>query len=116
MPDFIDLSDFLSRSSALRNHGRTRAAFDPANPDHLASLKKFLETGSWGAIMFFPEFPFTDVPTYVLTKYASYQLGASRKSNAEQAVEAAAARKSLAEVAARNLELGELVDPVHEDS
>jgi len=110
MPDFIDHSDFLSRSAVLRNHGRTRVPFDPVNPDHLASLKKFLETGSWGSVMFFPEFPYTDVPTYVLSKYASFQLGASRKSNAQMAVEASLKRKSLADIAATNLAKGELLE------
>lgn len=106
MPAFIDSNDFLTRSSVLRGHGRTRVAFDPADQEHLASLKNFLETGNWGSVMFFLEYPFTDVPTYVLTKYASHQLGAHRKSNAERAV--SDRRELLAETARANLEKGKL--------
>lgn len=87
MPDFVENgNDFLSRSAALRTHGGSRAAFDPKNEKHVASLKHYLETGSWGDVMFFLEHPFTDVPTYVLTQYACHQLGASRETPAEKAV------------------------------
>ena len=88
MPEFVDDggNDFMSRSAALRNHGRTRAAFDPRNEKHVASLKHYLETGSWGDVMFFLEHPFTDVPTYVLTQYTSFMLGAKRETPAEKAV------------------------------
>ena len=94
MPDFIEPNDYLSRSSILRKVGSHRVPFDPVNEDHCASLKKFLETGSWGAAMFYPEYPYTDVPTYVLAKFASHHLNAHRKTSAEAALESSRARQT----------------------
>ena len=76
MPNFLDIgnNDFMNRSAALRIHGVKRAYFDPANKAHCQSLKVFLETGGWGDIMFFPEFPYTEVPATVLAKFARYRL------------------------------------------
>ena len=111
MPDFLDHSDYLARSSTLREHAQGRTNFDPANPEHQASLKKFLETGSWG-VMFFLEFPFTDVPTYVLSKFASYQLGAVRQSQAKRALSTSGiSRVKQAEI---NMEKGELLEDPQE--
>jgi hypothetical protein len=76
MPNFIDPNDYLSRSSILRSVSSHRVAFDPANTTHRASLKKFLETGTWGEVMFYPEYPYTDVPSYVLARFAEYHLKA----------------------------------------
>lgn len=100
--------DFMSRSTALRAHGQKRTSFDPANPEHVESLKCFMETGSWGSVLFFPEFPYTEVPMTVLAKFAAHQLNVKRLSLAEKAIRAAEARKPLAEIAARNLEVGQL--------
>lgn len=72
-------SDFMYRSSILRQHGQARTYFDPANKLHCASLKVYLETGSWGDVQFFPEYPYTDVPTTVLAKFAKFRLKASPK-------------------------------------
>ena len=92
MPDFVDPSDYLSRSTILRNVSSHRVAFDPTNPEHCKSLKKFLETGNWGNVMFYPEYPYTDVPTYVLAKFAAHHLKAKRKTSAEAALERGRAR------------------------
>ena len=80
MPNFHEPNDYLSRSTILRGVSSHRVSFDPANEAHCASLKKFLETGNWGGVMFYPEYPYMDVPTYVLAKFASHQLGVVRKS------------------------------------
>ncbi len=61
-----------------------RADFDPTVQRHLDSLKKFLETGNWGDIQFFCEYPYTDVPTTVLMKYAAFKLSADLKSRAKK--------------------------------
>jgi len=81
MPSFTDAStqDFMSRSTNLRRHGLARAIFDPTNPAHQASLKKFIETGNWGTVQFYPEFPFTDVPMTVLMKMAAHTLKAQSR-------------------------------------
>jgi len=96
MPNFVDTSDALSRSNVLRHISSHRVSFDPTNPAHCDSLKKFLETGNWGAVMFYPEYPYTDVPTYVLAKYASHNLNAHRLTSAEKQLEAARARNAKA--------------------
>jgi hypothetical protein len=76
MPEFIDtgLHDFMAKSSVLRRHGMKREFFDPTNQEHIASLKHYLETGSW-LQQFFPEDPFVDVPATVLRKYLGFALG-----------------------------------------
>lgn len=74
MPAFVDSSDFLNNSSILASAAVSRAIFDPANPEHLDSVRSFLDTGKWGKIQFRCEFPFTDVPTTVLTKFATHQI------------------------------------------
>ena len=79
MPDFIDNHDFLNRSTILRRATVTRATFDPTNQEHLASLKSFIATGNWGAVQFYCEFPFTDVPMTALMKFAGFHLGAHRE-------------------------------------
>lgn len=75
MPDFVDkgISDFLVKSSALRRHGLTREYFDPANPKHVASMKHYMETGSY-TVQFYPEDPFIDVPMTMFRKYAGQHL------------------------------------------
>ena len=74
MPDFIDMPDFMAKSTVLRRHGRLRAFFDPRNKKHIASLKNYLSTGSW-IQQFFPEDPFADVPMTVFRKYVGHLLG-----------------------------------------
>lgn len=62
-------SDALMKTR--RFHGVVnRVVFDPRNPDHLVSLRIFLDTGTWGAVSFHVEHPYTDVPMTVLTKLA----------------------------------------------
>ncbi len=79
MPDFVETSDFLNRSTVLRRATVNRATFDPTNKQHLASLKAFIATGNWGDVQFYCEFPFSDVPMTVLMKFAGYHLGAHRE-------------------------------------
>ncbi|WP_407305382.1 hypothetical protein [Acinetobacter sp.] len=84
MPEFLDSGnlDFMSRSATLRLHGTARTFFDPQNLVHCESLKNFLENGAWGAVQFYPEFPYTDVPTTVLSKFAAHALNVTRKAGA----------------------------------
>ena len=111
MPNFIEPNDYLSRSTILRQVASHRVAFDATNPEHCASLKKFLETGNWGGVMFYPEFPYTDVPTYVMAKYCSHMLGAHRKTSAEVALESSRMR------AVRiNMEKAELLEDPQESA
>ena len=79
MPAFAESSDFLNRSSILRHVNPNRTTFDPNNGDHIESLRQFIATGNWGKVMFHCEFPFTDVPTTVLMKFAGQMLGAHRE-------------------------------------
>ena len=53
-----------------------RVNFDPRKKAHLDSVKKFLETGNWGDVQFYCEYPYTDVPMTVLTKFTAHKLGA----------------------------------------
>ncbi len=78
MPDFADTNDFLSKSTILRRASVNRQHFDPTDPEHLESLKTFIETGNWGKVQFFCEYPFTDVPMTVLVKFAGRALDARR--------------------------------------
>lgn len=79
--DFVDNSthDFLLRSTQLRRHGLSRAFFNPKNKAHRDSLKKFIETGNWGDVQFYPEFPYIDVPMTVLMKLAQHELNAESR-------------------------------------
>ena len=84
MPDFADTSDVLNLSSVLRKASVNRVSFDPQNEVHLESLQVFLRTGNWGAVQFYCEQPFTDVPMTVLMKYAMYQENTYRESTADR--------------------------------
>lgn len=53
----------------------TRVMFNPKNKKHRESVKKFLETGKWGDVLFQPEYPHVEVPMTVLMKLAEYHLG-----------------------------------------
>lgn len=57
-------------SRVLSEPGVRRENFDPKNKEHRASLKKFLETGNWGDIQFYTEYPYVTVPETVLRKFA----------------------------------------------
>lgn len=52
-----------------------REVFDPKKKTHRESLKRFLETGNWGQVQFFPEEPCITVPETVLRKFALSKLG-----------------------------------------
>lgn len=62
----------LSSSTTLRQSVIKREPFDPKNKTHLESLDMFLATGNWGKVQFFAEYPHTDVPKTVLTKFAEH--------------------------------------------
>ena len=47
-----------------------REKFEPSNIEHRASLKKFIETGNWGEVQFFPEYPCVTVPETVFRKFS----------------------------------------------
>lgn len=83
MPNFVDTPDCLMRSQILQEVAKRRVHFNPANAEHCKSLKTFLDTGSWGAVTFHVDFPYTDVPTYVLTMYAAHKLKVNRKTKGE---------------------------------
>lgn len=51
-----------------------RTHFNPKNKAHVASLKQYLETGSWGNIKFVCEGSYLSVPDYVMRKYIAHQL------------------------------------------
>lgn len=71
-----------------------REKFDPANEEHLASFKIFIETGNWGDVQFHAELPFIEVPMTVLMKFAGHHLNAKRES-ASQAAKRIAAKNVL---------------------
>lgn len=83
MPAFNDTNDFLNKSSILRRASVNRQHFDPTNAQHVESLKTFIETGNWGEVQFYCEYPFTDVPTTVLTKFVGFQLNVRRQTAEE---------------------------------
>jgi hypothetical protein len=64
----------LHANVLLCNSVGKRAVFDPRNKAHVASLKTFLETGSWGDILFLAEGNFVDVPSSVMMKYLHHVL------------------------------------------
>lgn len=66
--------DTLNTSSILRGRVIRREYFDPTNKKHKASLKKFVNTGSWGEIQFFPEAPYVNVPDTVTAKMLKHTL------------------------------------------
>lgn len=74
MPSFVEVPALLNGSFVLRQSQVRRESFDPTNAEHLKSLRKFLETGSWGEVQFFCEPPYTDVPMSVLAKFALHNL------------------------------------------
>ena len=47
-----------------------RETFDPKNKEHRDSLKKFIETGNWGEVQFFAEYPYVTVPETVFRKFS----------------------------------------------
>jgi len=83
MPDFVDTSDFLNKSTILRRASVNRQNFDPSNKEHLDSLKSFISTGNWGDVQFYCEYPFTDVPMTVLVKFARSRLEAHSQTDEE---------------------------------
>ena len=102
MPDFVDMGthDFLAKSTVLRRHGNNRVFFDPTNPDHIESMKHYMETGNW-LQQFYPEDPFIEVPMTVFRKFAGMHLGVlvttSQKLEARQRLQAMASQIPLSD-------------------
>lgn len=71
--------------NTLRRPLVERQYFDPTNEEHLASMDCFLRTGNWGAVQFYPELPFIEVPATVLTKFACHQRGVALETDIERA-------------------------------
>lgn len=69
MPDFVQVSENFS-SRVLSKPQVRRETFDPKNKEHRASLKKFIETGNWGDVQFFAEYPYVTVPETVFRKFS----------------------------------------------
>lgn len=67
----------MSNSINLQKHGIKRVNFNPKDAAHLRSMKTFIESGNWGKVQFLPEFPYNDVPTTILMKFATYSLKAN---------------------------------------
>lgn len=62
------------KSRVLAGATLPRTTFDPRNKKHLASLKKFLDTGNWGDVRFNAELPHVEVPMTCLVKLANHVL------------------------------------------
>lgn len=67
-------NDQLSVSRVLRDAKIERAHFDPTLKAHRESLQCYLDTGSWGAVQFYPEQPYVTVPETVLRKMCQHAL------------------------------------------
>lgn len=67
--NFTSVPENLS-SRVLSKPQVRRETFDPKNKDHRASLKKFIETGNWGDVQFFAEYPCVTVPETVFRKFS----------------------------------------------
>ena len=71
------MSDSLGGSNVLREARVHRESFDPTNGMHLESARKWLTTGNWGAVQFFPEDGCITVPETVLRRLANTALVAA---------------------------------------
>jgi len=74
----------ISAAASLRQPLIERVCFDPTDPTHLESLDVYLKTGNWGAVQFFPELPFVEVPITVLTKFALHVRKVSLETDSER--------------------------------
>jgi hypothetical protein len=64
----------IAGSNVLREARIRRESFDPTNGEHLASARKWLETGNWGSVQFFAEGPYVSVTETVLRRLANSAL------------------------------------------
>lgn len=69
MPEFVQVSENFS-SRFLSKPQVRRETFDSKNKEHRVSLKKFIETGKWGDVQFFAEYPCVTVPETVFRKFS----------------------------------------------
>ncbi len=67
--NFTSVPENLS-SRVLNKPIVRRESFDPKNKEHRSSLKKFIETGNWGDVQFFAEYPYITVPETVFRKFS----------------------------------------------
>lgn len=70
MPNFVDVTNDAVSSRVLRGSQVRREPFNPTDREHLTSLQHYLETGNWGDVQFFAEYPQVSVPETVLRKFA----------------------------------------------
>jgi hypothetical protein len=63
-----------TRSQVLRNAQIRREDFDPRNSEHRDSLRTFIETGKWGDVQFYAEYPYLSVPEMVLRRMVIHAL------------------------------------------
>lgn len=73
------MSNILKRVELVK-----RETFDPANAEHIESMRVYVRTGNWGNVQFYPEVPYIEVPMTVLMKYAAFSLGVSREDSSER--------------------------------
>lgn len=71
--NFVDTDTSGTQLRVLRGQ-IYREIFDPTNPAHRESVRKFLTTGNWGDVQFFAEGGVNNVPETVLRKLALYHL------------------------------------------
>lgn len=74
------MSDILTQARLVQ-----REIFNPKSKRHVDSFKVFLKTGNWGAVQFFPEVPYIEVPMTVMVKYLRHTLGIQVETAAELA-------------------------------
>ena len=74
MTQYLSNPDERFQSRILSAAQVKRAEFNPKNKDHLRSYRQFLESGNWGDVLFFCEFPYVTVPETVSKKFAKYTL------------------------------------------
>lgn len=62
------------RSQVLRKAQIRREDFDPENIEHRASLKVYLDTGKWGDVQFYAQYPYLSVPEMVFRRMLTHSL------------------------------------------
>ncbi len=80
------MSDILNQARLIQ-----REIFNPKLKRHVDSLKVFLRTGNWGAVQFYPEVPYIEVPMTVMVKYLRHSLKIDVETAAEMAARHTAA-------------------------
>ncbi len=79
------MSDILRRARPVN-----RVIFDPTDDAHIESFKTFLVTGSWGAVQFYPEAPYTEAPATVMARFSRHVLKVQEEDSTARAERLAA--------------------------